>query len=83
MSGKQHLDDDEPRVRRLAVGKGFQLHRTDGAEGIWHLVNPLIDAKTYGFAFMKPHTFTLTEIEELMSRRPDCEIAPPYKLEGG
>ena len=83
MARKQYSDDRISTVRELAASKGYQLRRADEAEGFWHLVDPLIDAKTYGFAFTKPHTFTLAEVEEILSKRPDCDVAQPYKFGGG
>ncbi len=58
-------------MRSMAERKGYQLRRADGADGMWHLVDPRIDGKAYAFSFTKPHTFTLDEIEELLAQRPD------------
>lgn len=63
--------DHEARVRSLAERKGYQLRRADGADGMWHLVDPRIDGKAYAFSFTKPHTFSLAEIEALLAQRPD------------
>ena len=64
-------DDYADRVRTLAERKGYQLRRADGVDGMWHLIDPRIDGKAYAFSFTKPHTFTLSEIEALLAKRPD------------
>ena len=75
MPAEQNMDDRESRIRMLAVSKGYQLRRADQSEN-WHLIDPAIDSKAYAFAFTKPHTFTLGEIEEILHSRPGCAEEP-------
>lgn len=58
----------EARVRRLAESKGYQLRRADQSPGLWHLVDPKIDGKLYAFSFTHPKSYTLEQIEKLLSR---------------
>ena len=57
------------RVQKLAATLGLQLRRADHEGGGWHIVDPTIDGKVYSFAFTKPHTFSLDEIEHVLSKR--------------
>ena len=68
MPADQGLHDQETRVRQLADSKGLQLRRADHADGLWHLIDPSIDGKLYAFAFTKPHTYSLGEIEDMLNR---------------
>ena len=64
----QRLAPNE-RVQKLAATLGLQLRRADHESGGWHIVDPAIDGKVYSFAFTKPHTFSLDEIEDVLSKR--------------
>ena len=64
----QRLAPNE-RVQKLAAILGLQLRRADHESGGWHIVDPAIDGKVYSFAFTKPHTFSLDEIENVLTKR--------------
>lgn len=58
-------------VRALAADLGLLVRSADHQAGGWHIVNPAIDDKVYAFAFTKPHTFSLDEVERILSKRVD------------
>ncbi len=68
-ASKTGATSQEDRVRAAAEALGYQLRRADHQADAWHLVDPNIDGKLYAFAFTRPHTFSLSEIEDLLKRR--------------
>ncbi len=65
----QAADLKVEHVRALADNLGLQVRRADHQAGGWHIVDPAIDDKVYAFAFTTPHTFSLDEVERILSKR--------------
>ena len=57
------------RLRALAANLGLLVRGADHQDEGWHIVDPTIDDKVYAFAFTKPHTFSLDDVERILLQR--------------